>query len=78
MPSLKTILNSFALEHNAFRKTFESVLRHGIRLNFSSDNPAFSKIKNPVEKVKKWNSKILLCKVDSGNSELGFVTNFVY
>ena len=53
MPSFKTILNSSALEHNAFRKTFESVLRDGIRLNFSSDNPAFSKIKNPVEKVKK-------------------------
>ena len=45
MPCLKTILNCFALEHSAFKnKTFENVLRHGIRLNFSSDNPAFSLI----------------------------------
>ena len=35
MPCHKTILNCFAF------RTFESVLRHGIRLNFSSDNPAF-------------------------------------
>ena len=41
MPCHKTILNCFALEHSAFKnKTFERVLRHGIRLNFSSDNPA--------------------------------------
>ena len=49
MPCLKTILNCFALEHSAFLfKTFESVLRLGIRLNFSSDNTALS----PLKKIK--------------------------
>ena len=41
--SLKTILNRLALEHGAFKTKHlkQSVLRHGIRLNFSSDNPPF-------------------------------------
>ena len=39
-PCFRTIPNCFVLEHSAF-KTFENVLRHGIGLNFPSDNPAF-------------------------------------
>ena len=27
-------------QSDTLKKTFENVLRHGIRLNFSSDNPA--------------------------------------
>ena len=42
MPCLKKNLNCFTLEHSAIQsKTFENVLRHCIRLNFSTDNHAF-------------------------------------
>ena len=40
MPCLKTILNGLALEHSAFET--KHLKDRGIRLNFSSDNPAFT------------------------------------
>ena len=43
MPWIKTILN---LEHSSFKKKSEYVLRHGIWLNFSSDNPALKLMEN--------------------------------
>jgi hypothetical protein len=42
MPCLKTILYCLALEHSAFKTKHLKMSYHGIRLNFSSDNPAFS------------------------------------
>ena len=56
MPFLKTNLNWFAIEQSVYiyNKTFENVLRHGIRLYFSWDTFAL--------KVQVWDSITLFDK----------------